>query len=499
MSKLAAIYNVFDGEELLEGSIRQIRASCEIIIAVVQTIGNQGEIHEGGYTTCLSLKKQQLIDLIILFEPHQDLAQRLEKEKRQLGIEEAKKMGCTHFLHVDCDEYYDTLQFAEAKRYCIEKGLAGTALYMQTYYKYPHWQISGLDTYYVPFIHALTADTTCGNPDYPCHVDPTRSVNLHGDFELLSNDMCIMHHYSWVRKNIDRKLANSSANAYLKKHYRKMMAEYNSAKPGDTLQHWPNKPIVVVENTFDIQIVPYLSTKEEAMILIKFPTRARSRKFLVVLETYMHLLANPTKTHFLISCDTDDVEMNNEQLKNNLAKYKNVQVEYSNNTNKIEAVNANMDKAPAYDILLLASDDMIPQQAGYDQLIREKMFAYFPDTDGVLWFNDGVQENRLNTLCILGRAYYERFGYIYHPAYKSLWCDNEFTQVSQHLNKTAYFSEVLIKHEHHSTGEGNNDALYERNEAYQHEDYLTFRKRQKKGFDLPRPSFWQKLKKRLSK
>lgn len=497
MSKLAAIYNVFDGEELLEGSILQIRSSCEVVIAVVQKISNEGEHYEGGYTTCLRLQEQQLIDVLILFEPHKATAQQLEKEKRQRGLEEAKKLKCTHFLHIDCDEYYDMLEFAAAKKYSLESNLSGTALYIQTYYKYPHWQLTGLEAYYVPFIHQLTQTSTCGSLDYPCKVDPTRSINLQGDFELLPADLCVMHHYSWVRANIDRKISNSSAKAYLTKHYHNMIAEYNSAKPGDVLQHWPNQPISVVENTFKIQTANYLKSAEEARLLIKFPTRGRGTKFLEVLKTYIQLLEDESKTHFLVSCDWDDSEMNNKEIQEILKEYGNVQIEYSDNASKIEAVNADMDKAPAYDIILLASDDMIPQQKGYDRILRERMFQYFPDTDGVLWFNDGVQEDRLNTLCILGRKYYERFGYIYHPAYKSLWCDNEFTQVSKHINKTVYFDTVLIKHEHHSTGIGNNDALYERNETYEHEDYKTFQKRQKKKFDLPQPSFWHMLKKRI--
>ena len=59
----------------------------------------------------------------------------------------------------------------------------------------------------------------------------------------------------------------------------------------------------------------------------------------------------------------------------------------------------------------------------------------YPDTDGVLWFNDGFQGNRLNTLCILGKKYYERFNYIYHPDYISLYCDEEQTNVARNMNK----------------------------------------------------------------
>ena len=66
------------------------------------------------------------------------------------------------------------------------------------------------------------------------------------------------------------------------------------------------------------------------------------------------------------------------------------------------------------------------------------MTELYPNTDGVLWFNDGNQGNRLNTLCILGKKYYERFNYIYHPDYTSLWADNEFMDVANLLNKQIF-------------------------------------------------------------
>ena len=75
-------------------------------------------------------------------------------------------------------------------------------------------------------------------------------------------------------------------------------------------------------------------------------------------------------------------------------------------------------------IVLLASDDMIPMEKGFDNIIIDKMKNYYPDTDGVLWFNDGYQGDKLNTLCILGKKYYDRFGYIYNPEYISVLSDN---------------------------------------------------------------------------
>ena len=147
-------------------------------------------------------------------------------------------------------------------------------------------------------------------------------------------------------------------------------------------------------------------------LVIKFPTRGRPEKFLNVLKKYYNFLDDKNTT-FIVSCDSDDESMQQDYVKEVLGKYKNVHVYYGNSKTKIEAVNADMENVGDFDILLLASDDMIPMVKGFDTIIKNKMKEFYPDTDGVLWFNDGFQGKNLNTLCILGKKYYDRFNYIY--------------------------------------------------------------------------------------
>ena len=168
-------------------------------------------------------------------------------------------------------------------------------------------------------------------------------------------------------------------------------------------------------------------------LLIKFPTRNRPTKFLTVLNQYIQKL-DDKETKIIISCDNDDESMKTDIVRDVLSQYKNVEIKFDDNKSKIEAINSGLNDID-FDILLLASDDMVPLVNGYDTIIKEKMTTHYPDTDGVLWFNDGHQENRLNTLCILGKKYYDRFGYIYHPDYLSVWSDNEFMDVANILKK----------------------------------------------------------------
>ena len=189
--------------------------------------------------------------------------------------------------------------------------------------------------------------------------------------------------------------------------------------------------------------------------------------------------------HFLISIDENDVSMNNETVLNAIKTYPNIQVEIGHSKSKIDAVNRDLEKILfQWDILLLASDDMFPIENGYDDIIRNDMKKYFSDLDGVLWYNDGHQKDKLNTLCILGKKYFEKFNYIYYPEYKSGYCDNEFTKVSKMLNKVKYFDKVIIEHQHPDWGYGQNDIIHSENYKNLSFDRNLFEFREKNNFDL---------------
>jgi hypothetical protein len=209
-------------------------------------------------------------------------------------------------------------------------------------------------------------------------------------------------------------------------------------------------------------------------ILIKFPSRGRPEKLRKAFLKYVQFAEDVSKISFLISLDDDDTTITKTQQIILKKIHPDTQIVVGTPCGKIGAVNRDMEFAPSYDILLLASDDMIPIKKGYDGIIRQKMIGLYPDTDGVLWFNDGYQEDRLNTLCILGKKYYDRFGYIYHPSYKSVWCDNEFTDVANKLGRQTYFSDILIKHEHPYWTKEKPDSTFVENDKYNDTDKANY-------------------------
>jgi hypothetical protein len=217
-------------------------------------------------------------------------------------------------------------------------------------------------------------------------------------------------------------------------------------------------------------------------LVIKFPTRNRPLKFIKTLDKYIRFMDDKTNV-VIVTCDLNDTSMNNNDIREFILQYDNVKVFYGDNKTKIEAVNADLTNVE-FDIVLLASDDMIPVVKGFDTIIKSKMQEFYPDTDGILWFNDGFSGCKLNTLSIIGKKYYDRFGYIYYPEYKSVYCDNEFMEVGNLLKKQIYFSDVIIKHEHPDWGYGINDAIHQANQLNSQHDSNLYNKRKLVNFTL---------------
>lgn len=244
-------------------------------------------------------------------------------------------------------------------------------------------------------------------------------------------------------------------------------------------------------------------------LVVKLPTRGRPNKFVSVLDRYINFASGMRDVHYVISMDHDDPTMNNQNMIGHLQRLRErmegrVHFIYGSSKSKIEACNANLDyvRRLCPHVIMLASDDMIPIVSGYDDIICKDMATHFPDMDGVLHYNDGFSgQDRLITLSILGTKYFDRFKYIYHPEYKSVFSDDEFTQVARLLNKVIYKDRCLIQHQwvgapYVAAQRGElpiehlhqmRDMLHERNESqvmYDH-DKAVYERHKANNFGIP--------------
>jgi len=229
-------------------------------------------------------------------------------------------------------------------------------------------------------------------------------------------------------------------------------------------------------------------------ILIQFPTLGRPEKFLSCIKKYISMSSGKHKLVFNVNCDTDDASM--ERVSNDVigvgADHSHVMVVYNQNPNKskIDAINVNIDAVKKWDIVVCASDDMIPSATGWDDYIVRGMMENFPELDGCVHFDDSHTADKLITFSILGRQLYQHFGYIYHPDYKALYCDDEFTQEVKRLNKVAYIDKVIVKHEHYgeqgNSNTGDLDFAAKKTLHYSGRDHQVFNARVKLGFPKER-------------
>lgn len=227
-------------------------------------------------------------------------------------------------------------------------------------------------------------------------------------------------------------------------------------------------------------------------ILVKFATRSRPEKFFAGLDNLISKASDKQNIGILVSADMDDTAMYNLTVFEKLKQYTDagyVFPIFGSSNSKIDAINRDMNKIQDiekfrnWSILVNFSDDMEFIVDGYDEIIREKFSTHFPDTDGNLHFNDGFAADRVSTMTIMGRKYFERFYYIYHPSYFSLWCDNEYTEVAKILNKIEYFPNPIFRHNHPANISGlYRDAQLEKTESYYDQDGRTYYERKTKNF-----------------
>jgi len=256
-TRLAAIYNVWDGEELIRGSIDCIKDYVDKIIIVWQDVSNFGE----AYDPMPNLKFPFEIDKKVIhyrYEPTFGIGgAQNEVKKRNIGLEIAYNYDCTHFFHIDVDEYYQ--DFKSLKAEYFNSGKIGSACRIYTYFKKPTWRLENMDGYYVPFIHELEEGTRAGNSSYPLYCDPTRTVTY--SEQCFVDDILVMsqpmHHYSWIRKDIGRKARNSSASPYGNK-LKGLLDDYHllndSNAEGYVINDMGGQRLKIIDNLFGINV-----------------------------------------------------------------------------------------------------------------------------------------------------------------------------------------------------------------------------------------------------
>lgn len=218
-------------------------------------------------------------------------------------------------------------------------------------------------------------------------------------------------------------------------------------------------------------------------ILFAFPSRSRPERLERQMRELTRHLAQPDKCHVNFVIDDDDPKR--EQY---LKVIEQVSLSHSvtggKSENKIHAVNRAVSECSyQWDAVVVMSDDMRIVMYRFDDSIRKHLSE---NNDQLLHYNDGYANATLVTFAIMGRKYYDRFGFIYNPAYVSLWCDNEQMDIADWLGRRKYMPEQIVLHEHPANKHRHlDDAQYRKTESFYRSDEKTYRLRKADNFGLP--------------
>ena len=240
MKKLGIAYNIFDGEELLHNSLENMRDMVDFICVVYQTKSNFGNKNKDLKSKIIALQEKGLIDKSFLYEPnflynkdakiHFSNGIKNEVNKRNIGLEICRANDCEIFMTIDSDEFYDKQQFIESRKEFELNDYDSSYCQMKTFYKYPTIELTPPESYYVPLFYKIKKDSkfdlSIRDKNYPVIADPTRCLKA-GYVRVYSREEIEMYHYSYVRKDIQSKILNSSSQMSVE-HQEEIISYFNS-------------------------------------------------------------------------------------------------------------------------------------------------------------------------------------------------------------------------------------------------------------------------------
>jgi len=259
--KLAICFTVFDGIELLEKAILSAQEWADDVIVCWQEISNRG--HQSKTIESDLLALQILLpgpDIhLVKYETNLTKGTKFnERVKHNLMMEVARARGNTHFVMAATDHFYLAQEVEYAKRVVLESGFDVTFTAMYTYYKFPSWQLTPREDYYMPFICELTPETKIERvgAGYPIYVDPSVQVTPCKRHSLFTDREIMLHHYSMVRVNMYEKFKNAASGwnedqmaEFLEEH-----ALYN-LKDNPGVKYFQGRKIVEVPDYFGLNSI----------------------------------------------------------------------------------------------------------------------------------------------------------------------------------------------------------------------------------------------------
>lgn len=212
----------------------------------------------------------------------------------------------------------------------------------------------------------------------------------------------------------------------------------------------------------------------EKRITIIHPSRSRPDICLSVIKNWLSKADNIYQIEYIVSVDSSDpfIGLYEELIEPSF-------LHVADNKSAIEAINIAATVSNG-SIMVVCSDDFDCPENWDTDLIKHLKGK----SDFVVKTWDGCQP-WIITLPIMDRVYYNRFGYIYHPGYKHMFCDTEMTHVADLLDRKIEIP-MIFNHKHYSQQGGiPKDAVSVKNDSTWAQGEKLYLERMMRNFDLP--------------
>ncbi len=329
----------FEGTEHLYNIISTIRESVDYV-----SIGLQRKSYHGDPMSNVDINEifrlrdeDKLVDNIVEITLDTKKPPReQETDKRNILIQDAEDHGCSHVLVIDSDEYYTKKAFDYGLQQIDENDYDMTyCQYVNYYHDYMHYlKYPFVDGMYVPWVSKTKYRHSFDCTDFPKPSDPTRrfvctkietkpdgsKVKVKtGEYHLFEWTEVKMHHFSWIRADIRKKLESWSSKMVFNNYddlIDKAVMAFEDFKEDDR----------------DAKALMLFNTPENAVDVTKFP-----RQFIHPAVDFMTRLrpANDYKKILFLTMSSDREPFNtlekvcNETWRNyDKEKYPNVSAEF---------------------------------------------------------------------------------------------------------------------------------------------------------------------------
>lgn len=268
ISKLGMGIVAFEGTEHIKNIASEVRSCVREIVVCLQEVSYTGvRIDQYDIDEVYRCLDAGLIDRVVWYSytvediadakkaaGDNDWPRYLELEKRNKLLDVLEADGCTHAIISDSDEYYDGTEFKNAVAYFdSQEDVHVTYCQYVNYWKdYRHYIAWTYDVF-VPFIADIKYRFEFDIPLAGQAVDKTRRYGMKEgeNYSVISWESLKMHHLSWIRLDVEKKVRSWSAIKYFtEEDIQTVVGKYNTWTQGDNAYvtfHSPLRPMCVVD------------------------------------------------------------------------------------------------------------------------------------------------------------------------------------------------------------------------------------------------------------